>query len=1207
MSSKKAIETFFEVSSEDDVATEAGAQNFLASKLQIDQSKPEGQKLYFETKYGRIGIGSFITPTIAEMEEMLHEESNKIDWSIYQNTTNGASLGNALDMHHTCEDAIVMGAASQPNCLEMGSPLVKPSDGIDGYISDPTQGPACALSTTMNLLFRQYLLPVEATTGLMSNKYVNQNGLLNEEKLFSEFQEWIRNKNDDAIQKFGQHDDRQLNCLKPFQKKLIELGLIPHDGSEEFFIYNNGYSFPKDISGFGEKPIISELNRINDFLLKDPTTNKERTDIQKYELRESLINSFAVGITTDAKFACGYDDDTLQFHRIDRRIDDKKVIDQVWVSAFPIGYDSKNHGIKAWEPLARLALVAAAKAQLIQGARLNARLINRGEITEGKDLKPTYLTKVGGGVFKNPEEWIANSIVEAASSLKKKFPQVSFAAELSHWDGYGSGVINEEHGYPKARNELIAAKSITGNLSPEEARWEHWRQNTEETSTAAPFSDSTSANTSPAHLIDRNKWITDRLNLSNERERAINPAQVLFSNSRTQDLTRDDRDEIDNFLKLTINSSGLNDEKFFVSAIVDNSTFNLGYHYKEKPVPDNLVDQAISDYRDRLNTDFEESLRIRALDPMFARKDGDANTAKYKLNNSPIEIDCDYYYDRQNDFAQPLTELSKIKPFVGCGEIDSNTPDNIVRDFVSSIVEGWHDRSESKPISAKNLYTQEKKAYLILNESDHWLSIEIAFKKDAEDNNVVEVNYSNPSGGQQSGCSKNVETFIKKVVGFLELVVNTGVVSHVQNLSEWCFYKEAVPQFVNDDQKIVLEAQNVTIQEKHLLEQGTRAGCGPAAKANLALLMGDKVRIGKVEISRKDFARNASIGERGLILLPEDELRLRLQDRYEIFQTDARLTDDRCGVSGVNFGSFRDLQVIKDYIDPILEEQVSRADSEEESVSSSMDGDEEDVSLDQNFDEDFFNEIYKSVEKNPETEDPDNWARLKSLLLHNDDKAKSFLKNHKKNESKPFNSAEILTKFENEDREVAKKSLTEEFNKIKVIKSDDSSHKTVTMEDWLKEEKNKKFMIKNDGISKAKDAANKAIKEGKEEVKVFSGTLDKNRSYERFVGKDFQNCDMKNLFRATFLKCTFDKNCKLPTDLSSLEPKYFSQCKIHASLLDSDVGQSFKKKFGEKFKLTKEGDFYYTPKNERKYVPKNSPTNPTAFSLTEQSRGLGGL
>ncbi len=535
---------------------------------------------------------------------------------------------------------------------------------------------------------------------------------------------------------------------------------------------------------------------------------------------------------------------------------------------------------------------------------------------------------------------------------------------------------------------------------------------------------------------------------------------------------------------------------------------------------------------------------------MFARKDGDAITAKYQLNNSPIEIDCDYYYDRQNDFAQSLTDLSKRKPFVGCGKIDSNTPDEMVRGFVSSIVEGWYDRDESKPISAEDLYTQEKKAYLILNESAHWLSIEIAFKKDAKDNNVVEVNYSNPSGGQQSGCSKNVETFIKKVVGFLEPVVNTGVVSHVQDLSGSSSYKKVVPEFVNDCQENVREAQNVTIQEKHLLEQGTRAGCGPAAKANLALLMGDKVRIGKVEISREDFARGASIGERGLILLPEDELRLRLQDRYEIFQTDDRLTDDRCGVSGVDFNSFKDLQVIKDYIASIDEEQVSPA----------------------------------------------------------DDKGKSDTA------ATTFNSSPLLptdrlspAKEDGNLREANKKSLMEEFNKIKVLRNNEASGEALEMKDWLKEEKNKDLKIMIDSIPNKRSARNKKIKEEEEKTKVFSGnTLGKDRNYERFVGKDFQNCDMKNLFRATFLKCTFDENCKLPTDLSSLEPKYFSQCKIHASLLDSYVGQSFKKKFEEEFQLVKEGDFYFTPKNERKYVPKNSPTNPTAFSLTEQSKGLGG-
>jgi hypothetical protein len=893
--------------------------------------------------------------------------------------------------------------------------------------------------------------------------------------------------------------------------------------------------------------------------------------------------------------------------------------------------------------------------------------------------------------------------------------------------------------------------------------------------------------------------------LSDERERAINPAQVLFSNSLTQDLTHDDRTEIDNFLRLTINSSGLNAGGFFDLATADNSTFSSGYHYEGNPVPDNLVAQAISDYRDRLNNDFEEWLRQRSLDPMFARKHGYANTAKYQLNNSQIEIDCDYYYDLQDDFGQSLTDLSKTKPFVGCGKIVNNTSDDIVREFVSIIVEGWFDRNESKPISAEDLYTQEKKAYLILNENAHWLSIEIAFKKDSNDKNVVEVNYSNPSGGKQSGCSDNVESFIKKVVGFLELVVSERVVSHVQDLSEFSSYKEVVPQFVNDNEKNVLEAQNVIIQEKHLLEQGTRSGCGPAAKANLALLMGDKVRIGRVEISREDFARGASIGERGLMLLPEDELRLRLQDRYEIFQADNNLTDDRCGVSGVDFGSFKDLQVIQDYIASIDEEQVSRAEGEGELGGGSMDKgvgglnfrlddvyhllkvdlerdinvdrlaistriseidsalsgafnsntsssrsnssssstarfsddvlekcndflhkkldgstatqegenlrksaigalqevkealelkvsllDKFEKGMDQNLQEIYtlvitkvvnkssleaisescsgiisstrdardpssfgewskeliqnvpllegivrkFNspatssaksdssgvvsetflseenleenleEIYnKNLSNNGKT-DPENWARLKSVLLNNNGKAKTFLDIIDAHQVS-FDSAEILNKFENEDRKATKKSLTEEFNKIEVLRGNGSGQ-SVKMENWLNEEQNKDLKSNIDDIPSARDAANKAIKEEEEKIKVFSGTLDKDHNYERFVGKDFQSCDMKNLFRATFLKCTFEAGCKLPTDLSSLEPKYFSQCKIHASLFDGDVGQSFKKKFEEEFQLVKNGDFYFTPKNERKYVPKNSPKNPTASNLKDQNQVLGG-
>lgn len=50
----------------------------------------------------------------------------------------------------------VFQAASQFNTLEMINPQVSPEDGIENYIADRTQGPACAMACPSGTLFRNY-------------------------------------------------------------------------------------------------------------------------------------------------------------------------------------------------------------------------------------------------------------------------------------------------------------------------------------------------------------------------------------------------------------------------------------------------------------------------------------------------------------------------------------------------------------------------------------------------------------------------------------------------------------------------------------------------------------------------------------------------------------------------------------------------------------------------------------------------------------------------------------------------------------------------------------------------------------------------------------------------------------------------------------------------------------------------------------------
>jgi hypothetical protein len=65
--------------------------------------------------------------------------------------------------------------------------------------------------------------------------------------------------------------------------------------------------------------------------------------------------------------------------------------------------------------------------------------------------------------------------------------------------------------------------------------------------------------------------------------------------------------------------------------------------------------------------------------------------------------------------------------------------------------------------------------------------------------------------------------------------------------------------------------------------------------------------------------------------------------------------------------------------------------------------------------------------------------------------------------------------------------------------------------------------------------------------------------YNRFVRTDFEGVDLSKTFRTVFVNCTFDKNCVLPSDPSSIDPKYFSNCQFSKELMDKKENQELKK------------------------------------------------
>lgn len=122
-------------------------------------------------------------------------------------------VADARELHasHDSESALFQ-VASQFNLLEMISPSVTPEEGVSIYASDPTQGPACAITAGAGTIYRNYFAPV--------------NG------------------------KVGQSVDNQIDCLLP-------VGSILGNHQESLWTMQNGYALASE----------SGLRTINDALL----------------------------------------------------------------------------------------------------------------------------------------------------------------------------------------------------------------------------------------------------------------------------------------------------------------------------------------------------------------------------------------------------------------------------------------------------------------------------------------------------------------------------------------------------------------------------------------------------------------------------------------------------------------------------------------------------------------------------------------------------------------------------------------------------------------------------------------------------------------------------------------------------------------------------------------------------------------------------
>lgn len=176
----------------------------------------------------------------------------------------------------------------------------------------------------------------------------------------------------------GQTEETQIDCLS-------EIGASIQNDVHGYWRLQNGYAF-------AEAEGLIALN--------------ERLKFMSASEVEALIRSLRIGVQWHADVTLGSSQ-----HRVT----------QAYCSALPIGYSTVN--ASHWKPFASLILKSSYRATLA------AAVLNAAETSN----RTVFLTLVGGGVFNNPPECIADAIVEACqlySAYDLDVKIVSFSSHL---------------------------------------------------------------------------------------------------------------------------------------------------------------------------------------------------------------------------------------------------------------------------------------------------------------------------------------------------------------------------------------------------------------------------------------------------------------------------------------------------------------------------------------------------------------------------------------------------------------------------------------------------------------------------------------------------------------------------------------------------------------------------------------------------------
>lgn len=176
----------------------------------------------------------------------------------------------------------------------------------------------------------------------------------------------------------GQTARRQLNGLEDLEKYLSqEVGL-----KDTPWKVKNGYV----------ESSLGKLGPLNSLLNPSlPSTD---------DLREALISRLRIGVQEETAVT-----DVEPYN--------DRLVTQTYNSAVSVGYSLLPD--QAWEPVARVVLDGTYEATLLVGVIKTVEALEKGAAAP----PPILLTQVGGGVFRNKEEWIQGGMDRAIERVTR--------------------------------------------------------------------------------------------------------------------------------------------------------------------------------------------------------------------------------------------------------------------------------------------------------------------------------------------------------------------------------------------------------------------------------------------------------------------------------------------------------------------------------------------------------------------------------------------------------------------------------------------------------------------------------------------------------------------------------------------------------------------------------------------------------------------